>query len=106
MNKRTFLPTQCLRLFQVAAVVALGISNLAYAGAGVGARSDPYGAPKIDSATSSANRNQLKDASNASAALHKSQGLRRSTTNDDRQAAAQRNAARKAAAAQGKGGRP
>ena len=99
MNKSILLLAQSLRLFLALAVATLGLSGLAFAGTDT----DQPAALKKEY---SAKVNQLKEASNASAALRKSKGLGRSTTGDDRTAAAQRNAARKAAAAKLKGGQP
>ena len=88
--------TRQLFLFLVLAVASLGVSGLAHAGAGKGDDSSVPARKK--GATVSADGNQLKAATNAGAALRKSKGKGRSTTQDDRLAAAKRNAARKAAA--------
>jgi hypothetical protein len=106
MNTQISWHTHRLLLFVVLVAGTLGLSALAYAGTTEGASGDLPVAAKAEGAKSSAHRNQLKEATNASAALRKSKGLGRTTTQDDRLAAAKRNAARKAAAAKAHGRQP
>jgi hypothetical protein len=106
MNTQISLFNHRLRLFVALVAGTLGLSGLAYAGTTAGAGSELPAVAHAEGAKSSAHRNQLKEATNASAALRKSKGLGRSTTGDDRLAAAKRNAARKAAAAKAHGRQP
>jgi hypothetical protein len=106
MNTQSSLYTHRLRLFVVLVAATLGLAGLAYAETTPGTSGDPPVASKAKGAKSSAHGNQLKEATNASAALRKTKGLGRSTTGDDRLAAAKRNAARKAAAAKAHGRQP
>ena len=98
MNRSKFYLSRRLRPFLMVAIATLAMGNLAWAGAD--------GASNAGPETYSAKGNQLKEATNASAALRKKQGLGRTTTQDDRIAAARRNAERKAAAAKVKGRLP
>jgi hypothetical protein len=101
MNKRLSSISRSVLLFLVLMLATLGVSGIACAESKGRGNSDLPGAGAEPS-----KGNQLKAAANAGAALRKSQGLGRSTTNDDRLAAARRNAARKAAAAKVKGRLP
>jgi hypothetical protein len=106
MNTRIFMYAHRLGLLVVLVAGTLGLSGLACAGTTAGANSELPVAAHAEGAKSSAHRNQLKEATNASAALRKTKGLGRTTTQDDRLAAAKRNAARKAAAAKAHGRLP
>jgi hypothetical protein len=101
MNKRKFSFPRSVLLFLVLLMATLGVNGIACA------ESKGRGNPDLPGAnTESSKGNQLKSATNAGAALRKSQGLGRTTTHDDRLAAARRNAARKAAAAKAAGRLP
>jgi hypothetical protein len=104
MTKQLSTVTRTLPLVLVLFAAIMGMGGLARAGAWAGtAQSGSAGAEKVPALAAG---NELKAATNAGAALRKSKGGQRSTTQDDRLAAAKRNAARKAAASKVTGRQP
>ena len=78
-------------------VLLLATANAATPNAGAGGSQGKKN-HNLTQQTAPAEQNSLKDAGNQAAALRKSKGKMRSTTNDDRWAAAKRHSSRHAAA--------
>ena len=91
MNTQRYSFMLKVLLLLVLTMAILGVSGIAYAGGRAEATR-----PGANAEPATANGNQLKAATDASAEARKAKGLGRTTTPDDRRAAARRTAERKA----------